>query len=38
MTTPLSHLAYVEIGSPDTAASTAFHTRKHDQRAVTRCD
>jgi catechol 2,3-dioxygenase len=34
MTTPLSHLAYLEIGAPDTAASAAFYTEKFGMRIV----
>jgi catechol 2,3-dioxygenase len=34
MTTPLSHLAYLEIGSPDTAASARFYTEKFGMRIV----
>ncbi|MGN7950349.1 VOC family protein [Microbacterium sp. 22215] len=34
MTTPLSHLAYLEIGSPDTAASAEFYTQKFGMRIL----
>lgn len=34
MTTPLAHIAYLEIGSPDTAASVRFYTEKFGMRVV----
>jgi catechol 2,3-dioxygenase len=34
MTTPLSHLAYLEIGSPDPAASAKFYTEKFGMRLL----
>ncbi|WP_382309781.1 VOC family protein [Herbiconiux sp. UC225_62] len=34
MTTPLSHLGFLEIGSPDTAASARFYVEKFGMRIV----
>lgn len=38
MTTPLSHLVYLEVGSPDTAASARFYTEKFGMRIVEQHD